>query len=106
MFDLPEKSINTVTTDDVSRLMQSLDVFINIRHKPKQSTLSIVVKGIERNASNIYEARRQLLGLDEPKVTADIPQTYMASNSTSFILQGGSVPLGPFIINGQLLQDR
>ncbi|XP_011506262.1 PREDICTED: protein bicaudal C [Ceratosolen solmsi marchali] len=99
MFDLPEKSINSVTTDDVSRLMQSLDVFINVRHKPKQSTLSIVVKGIERNASNIYEARRQLLGLEEVKVVADIPQTYLAPNSTSFILQGGSVPLGPFVIN-------
>lgn len=91
MFDLPEKSVTTITTDDVTRLMQSLDVVINIRHKPKQSTLSIVIKGIERNANNIYEARRRLLGLEEPKVMAEIPSTYIVSDSFS-----------PFLANGKL----
>ncbi|PSN34659.1 Protein bicaudal C 1 [Blattella germanica] len=48
MFDLPEDVV--VDTDQVSRLMQALDVFISIRHKAKQSITSVIIKGIERNA--------------------------------------------------------
>ncbi|CAL1677046.1 unnamed protein product [Lasius platythorax] len=84
MFDLPEDSMSaTVDTEKISQLMQSLDVFINVRHKPKQSTLSVIIKGIERNAGNIYEARKQLLGLDEPRVHAEIPATYHIPNAGS-----------------------
>ena len=50
MFDIPEESI-TVDTEQVAHLMQAHDVTITIRHKPKQNTMSIIVKGIERNAS-------------------------------------------------------
>ncbi|XP_032666735.1 protein bicaudal C isoform X1 [Odontomachus brunneus] len=90
MFDLPEDSVSaSVDTEKISQLMQSLDVFINIRHKPKQSTLSVIIKGIERNAGNIYEARKQLLGLDEPRVHAEIPATYHIPNAGS-IFQGNS----------------
>ncbi|CAL7948010.1 unnamed protein product [Xylocopa violacea] len=89
MFDLPEDSMSSVDTENISQLMQSLDVFINVRHKPKQSTLSVIIKGIERNASNIYEARKQLLGLDEPRVLAEIPATYHIPNAGS-IFQGNS----------------
>ncbi|XP_015437107.1 PREDICTED: protein bicaudal C isoform X2 [Dufourea novaeangliae] len=89
MFDLPEDSMSTVDTENISQLMQSLDVFINIRHKPKQSTLSVIIKGIERNAGNIYEARKQLLGLDEPRVHAEIPATYHIPNAGN-IFQGNS----------------
>ncbi|KAG7197816.1 hypothetical protein KM043_001630 [Ampulex compressa] len=89
MFDLPEDSMSSVDTESVSRLMQSLDVFINVRHKPKQSTLSVIIKGIERNAGNIYEARKQLLGLDEPRVHAEIPATYHIPNAAS-IFQANS----------------
>ncbi|XP_036142440.1 protein bicaudal C homolog 1-B isoform X2 [Monomorium pharaonis] len=82
MFDLPEDSVSaSVDTEKISQLMQSLDVFINVRHKPKQSTLSVIIKGIERKASNIYKARKQLLGLDEPTVIADIPVTYYIPNA-------------------------
>lgn len=49
MFDLPEDMV--VDTDQVSRLMQNLDVFISIRRKPKQNIVSVIIKGIERNAS-------------------------------------------------------
>lgn len=87
MFDLPENSAPSVDTDSVSQLMQSLDVFINVRHKPKQSTLSVIIKGIERNASNIYEARKRLLGLDEPRVHAEIPATYHIPNAGN-VFQG------------------
>lgn len=79
----------SVDTEKISQLMQSLDVFINIRHKPKQSTLSVIIKGIERNAGNIYEARKQLLGLDEPRVHAEIPATYHIPNAGS-IFQANS----------------
>lgn len=90
MFDLPEDSITaSVDTEKISQLMQSLDVFINVRHKPKQSTLSVIIKGIERKASNIYKARKQLLGLDEPIVVADIPATYHIPNAGN-VFQGNS----------------
>ncbi|XP_043795271.1 protein bicaudal C homolog 1-B isoform X2 [Apis laboriosa] len=90
MFDLPEDSMSSVDTDNISQLMQSLDVFINVRHKPKQNTLSVIIKGIERNASNIYEARKQLLGLDEPRVYAEIPTTYYIPNVGNIFQGNGS----------------
>jgi len=90
MFDLPEDSMTaSVDAEKISQLMQSLDVFINVRHKPKQSTLSVIIKGIERKASNIYQARKQLLGLDEPIVTAEIPVTYHIPNAGN-VFQGSS----------------
>lgn len=95
MFDLPEDSISaTVDTEKISQLMQSLDVFINVRHKPKQSTLSVIIKGIERNAGNIYEARRQLLGLDEPKVHAEIPATYHVPNTGNVFQSNNNNDIG------------
>ncbi|XP_050462140.1 protein bicaudal C isoform X2 [Cataglyphis hispanica] len=95
MFDLPEDSISaTVDTEKISQLMQSLDVFINVRHKPKQSTLSVIIKGIERNAGNIYEARRQLLGLDEPKVLAEIPATYHVPNTGNIFQNNNNNDIG------------
>ncbi|KDR18180.1 hypothetical protein L798_06930, partial [Zootermopsis nevadensis] len=82
MFDLPEDMV--VDTDQVSRLMQILDVFISIRRKPKQNVVSVIIKGIERNATNVYEARSKLLGLEEPRVVADIPPTYHIPDTPSF----------------------
>lgn len=106
MFDLPEVPTASINSEKVSRLMQDLDVFINVRHKPKQNTLSVVVKGTERNASNIYEARRELLGLSEPSVKANIPDTYKVPNTTSFLLQSTSTSVGlmnnPIAINGKI----
>ncbi|XP_046753461.1 protein bicaudal C isoform X2 [Diprion similis] len=93
MFDLPEDSMSSVDSENISQLMQSLDVFINVRHKPKQSTLSVIIKGIERNASNIYEARKQLLGLNEPRIHAEIPATYHIPNASN-VYQGNAAPGG------------
>ncbi|XP_069700083.1 protein bicaudal C [Periplaneta americana] len=78
MFGLPENMV--VDREKVIQLMQKLDVDITIRHKPKQNVVTAVIKGIERNASNVYEARNKLLDLDEPKVVADIPETYNIPN--------------------------
>lgn len=78
---------SSMDNEKISQLIQSLDVYINIRHKPKQSMLSVIIKGIERNAGSIYEARKQFLGLDEPRVHAEIPATYHIPNASS-IFQG------------------
>lgn len=89
MFDVPKDYMSSIDTETISQLMQSLDVFINVRHKPKQNTFSVIIKGIERNASNIYEARKQLLGLEEPRVNAEIPTTYHIPNAGN-IFQGNA----------------
>lgn len=99
MFDLPEDTVSTVDTENISHLMQSLDVFINVRHKPKQSTLSVIIKGIERNASNIYEARKQLLALDEPRVHAEIPATYHIPNASSVFQANNNSTTGKYFLS-------
>ncbi|XP_065075230.1 protein bicaudal C [Ochlerotatus camptorhynchus] len=77
IFDYPE---NTVDSEEIAKLMYSHDVFISVRQKSRQSTLCIVIKGIEKFISNIYDARHQLLNSTGPKVVADIPQSYLGPN--------------------------
>lgn len=50
MFDLPD-NVGTTDPDNINNLMKSLDLVIQVRHKPKQNTMSVIIKGIERNAS-------------------------------------------------------
>lgn len=52
MFDVPDESL-TIQNDHVTQIMQTHDVVITVRHKPKQNSMSIIVKGIERNASQL-----------------------------------------------------
>ncbi|KAK4883707.1 hypothetical protein RN001_007026 [Aquatica leii] len=80
LFDLPEISL-PVTLEKIAEIQSLLDVTISIRHKTKQNTLTYVIKGIERNASNIYKARNQILNIKEPSIVADIPSTYFLSKS-------------------------
>lgn len=80
IFDVTEDNF-VADTEQINDLMHNLDVHITIRNKQKRSGISIIIKGIERNASNIYEARRQLLGSKEEVVAANIPATYHAPNS-------------------------
>lgn len=83
--------------------MYSNDVFITVRQKSRQSTLCIVIKGIEKFIANIYEARYQLLKLNCPKIEPDIPSTYYGpndkfqNNSITLLLAGPSPfsPLSP-----------
>lgn len=56
------------------------DVFITSRQKSRQSTMCIVIKGIEKFISNIYDARHQILKLNSLKIKADIPATYYGPN--------------------------
>jgi protein bicaudal C len=80
IFDYPE---NSVDSEHITKLMYSHDVFITVRQKSRQSTLCIVVKGIEKFIGNIYEARHQLLNLTSPRIQAEIPATYLAPNEKS-----------------------
>lgn len=73
IFDYPESNMDT---ELVNKLMYTYDVFIAVRQKSRQSTLCIIIKGIEKFITNIYEARYQLLKMTGPRVLAEIPPTY------------------------------
>ncbi|XP_015202366.2 protein bicaudal C homolog 1 isoform X2 [Lepisosteus oculatus] len=67
MFDIKEDI--EVEPQCITSLMERLDVFISIKPKPKQPSKSVIVKSAERNALNMYEARRFLLGLENSGVS-------------------------------------
>uniref|UniRef100_A0A3P8V413 BicC family RNA binding protein 1 n=1 Tax=Cynoglossus semilaevis TaxID=244447 RepID=A0A3P8V413_CYNSE len=67
MFDIKEDI--EVDPQCITVLMEQLDVFISIKPKPKQPSKSVIVKSVERNAVNMYEARRFLLGLESNGVS-------------------------------------
>lgn len=103
MFDVPDESVS-IQNEQVNQLMQTHDVLITIRHKPKQNSMSIIVKGIERNANKIYEARKQLLNLKEAIVKAEIPESYQLMDSPTMYdrnsnLKGASSPFSMLTIN-------
>uniref|UniRef100_H2YRZ2 SAM domain-containing protein n=1 Tax=Ciona savignyi TaxID=51511 RepID=H2YRZ2_CIOSA len=60
MFDMKQEGQEAVKN---CHLMETLDVFISIKLKPKQPSKSVIVKSVERNIHNMFEARRQLLDL-------------------------------------------
>ncbi|XP_028315782.1 bicaudal C homolog 2 [Gouania willdenowi] len=62
MFDMREDG--EADPCKLAQMMQNLGVFISIKPKVKQTSKSVVVKGLERNISCLYEARRLLLRLD------------------------------------------
>uniref|UniRef100_A0A3Q1BWG7 SAM domain-containing protein n=1 Tax=Amphiprion ocellaris TaxID=80972 RepID=A0A3Q1BWG7_AMPOC len=67
MFDIKEDI--EVEPQCITALMEQLDVFISIKPKPKQPSKSVIVKSVERNAVNMYEARKFLLGLESNGVS-------------------------------------
>ncbi|XP_045500367.1 protein bicaudal C homolog 1 [Colias croceus] len=75
IFDVPEETCR-IETEAVNALMHKHSVYISVRRKPKQGISSVVIKGIERCAGDIYEARRALLGGKESSITAEIPESY------------------------------
>ncbi|TRY58137.1 hypothetical protein DNTS_014182 [Danionella cerebrum] len=84
MFDIKEDI--EVEPQCITSLMELLDVFISIKPKPKQPSKSVIVKSVERNALNMYEARRYLLGLESSGVA--VPSS--SSNPPS-----GHLPTAP-----------
>lgn len=84
-FDLREEAEPDPLT--VSKLVEKYDVIISIKPKPKLSVKSVNIRGYERNAGNIYEARRMILGCTDgdEKVAAAIPPAYLVvSTDPSF----------------------
>lgn len=81
MFDLKEDI--EIDQASLSQLMEQLDVFISIKPKPKQPSKSVIVKSIERNAANLHEARRRLLGAthESPVITGSLQDTSINGNA-------------------------
>ncbi|XP_039631963.1 bicaudal C homolog 2 isoform X1 [Polypterus senegalus] len=61
MFDLETNA--DVDPNQLSHIMRSLGVSIGLKEKLKQPAKSVIVKALERNVQNMYEARRLVLGL-------------------------------------------
>ncbi|XP_061767720.1 protein bicaudal C homolog 1-like isoform X2 [Nerophis ophidion] len=83
MFDIKEDV--EVEPHCITALMEQLDVFISIKPKPKQPSKSVIVKSVERNAVNMYEARKFLLGLECNGVASSPPSVALnpAANGPS-----------------------
>ncbi|CAL1577669.1 unnamed protein product [Knipowitschia caucasica] len=71
MFDIKEDI--DVEPQCITALMEQLDVFISIKPKPKQPSKSVIVKSVERNAVNMYEARKFVLRLESNGVSCSPP---------------------------------
>uniref|UniRef100_A0A671RKK1 Protein bicaudal C homolog 1-like n=1 Tax=Sinocyclocheilus anshuiensis TaxID=1608454 RepID=A0A671RKK1_9TELE len=71
MFDIKEDI--EVEPQCITSLMEQLDVFISVKPKPKQPSKSVIVKSVERNALNMYEARRYLSNSSSPPSTPAPP---------------------------------
>lgn len=56
------------------------DVYVTSRQKSRQSTMCIVIKGVEKYITNIYDARHQLLKLTSERIIAAIPSSYYGPN--------------------------
>ncbi|XP_063365770.1 protein bicaudal C homolog 1 [Cydia amplana] len=99
IFDVPEEACR-LDPDAAVKLMHKYNVYINIRRKPKQGIASVVIKGIERCAGDLYEARRELLGGKESVITAEIPESYSipALSSMPFVYTSFS-PSHPTVTN-------
>uniref|UniRef100_A0AAV2MIM9 SAM domain-containing protein n=1 Tax=Knipowitschia caucasica TaxID=637954 RepID=A0AAV2MIM9_KNICA len=73
MFDMREDG--EADSCKLAQMMQNLGVFISVKPKVKQTSKSVVVKGLERNISCLYEARRLLLGLGSSDSSKESPVT-------------------------------
>ncbi|XP_032519361.1 protein bicaudal C homolog 1 [Danaus plexippus] len=94
IFDVSEEGARLEA--DTARLMCKHNVYISVRRKPKQGIASVVIKGIERCAGDIYEARRELLGGKEPSITAEIPESYNIPSLTNTMPNFGAFnPFSP-----------
>lgn len=88
IFDYPDSNVDP---DLVNKIMYTFDVFITFRQKSRQSTLCVVIKGIEKYITNVYEARHQLLKLSGPRIIAEIPPTYFFSDEKTKERNGPSL---------------
>ncbi|XP_060789391.1 protein bicaudal C homolog 1 isoform X3 [Neoarius graeffei] len=96
MFDIKEEA--DIEPQCIATLMEQLDVFISIKPKPKQPSKSVIVKSVERNAANMYEARRLLLALESACGSSPSPPI-----SSPFPLGTTSVPVNDHGSSSSLL---
>lgn len=82
--------------------MSSHDVYITSRQKSRQSTMCIVIKGVEKFITNIYDARHQLLKLTSERIVGAIPSSYYGPNDMAHFknssiaqLMAGPMTYGP-----------
>ncbi|CAH4030218.1 protein bicaudal C isoform X2 [Pieris brassicae] len=94
IFDVPDDMSQRFENDNVTELMNKFNVYISVRRKLKQGIASIVIKGIERCAGDIYEARRELLGKREASLNAEIPESYNIPSLTN--VMPNFPPFNPF----------
>ncbi|KAH8410233.1 hypothetical protein KR009_009391 [Drosophila setifemur] len=73
IFDFPD---NQNDASEIMGLNTKYGVYITLRQKQRQSTLAIVVKGVEKFIDKIYEARQEILRLATPFVKPEIPDYY------------------------------
>jgi len=97
-FSLTEENM-AIDSERINQISEALDVSISTRHCPKQNNLSVIIKGVERNTSNIYEARRLLLNLEE-KIEACVPETYKIPNPPKIFDRNGKKKIPKLISNG------
>ncbi|XP_048058692.1 bicaudal C homolog 2 isoform X1 [Megalobrama amblycephala] len=90
MFDLKDEGDSDPRK--LAQMMQSLGVFISVKPKVKQTAKSVVVKGLERNIINLYEARRLLLGLDSSEVS-------VMTKNLSDVSVTTKTPVDPLVAN-------
>lgn len=65
MFDTKDdSSVGTNDSLGIAKLMETLDISIIIKSKPKQPSKTVIIKSIECNIYNMFEARGKLLGLE------------------------------------------
>ncbi|XP_058255552.1 protein bicaudal C homolog 1-B isoform X2 [Hemibagrus wyckioides] len=96
MFDIKEEA--EIEPQCIATLMEQLDVFISIKPKPKQPSKSVIVKSVERNAMNMYEARRLLLALESACGSSSCPPV-----SSPFPLSTSSIPVNDHGSSSSLL---
>ncbi|XP_052772195.1 protein bicaudal C homolog 1-like isoform X2 [Mya arenaria] len=109
MFDVKEEL--EMDQGRIAQLMEHLDVFISVKPKPKQPSKSVIVKSIERNASNMYLARLLLLGIEKelPRQQANVTtqdgniQNILSLNALGYFSQTIQPTLQISTANQQLL---
>ncbi|XP_065051296.1 protein bicaudal C homolog 1-like [Rhopilema esculentum] len=77
MFEVKDDEDDLVSdTRLINKLIEELDVLINVKSKPRQGTKSIIVKGIEKNAHNMHLTRCTLVKEDfslAPMISVPLP---------------------------------
>lgn len=124
MFDTKDESpVGTNDSLGIAKLMETLDISINIKSKPKQPSKTVIIKSIECNIYNMFEARGKLLGLEtsgvprpsqslSPKLSRNtpvtrtpvilLPQSHIANSTVQAAVIGipEQKPATPIVLTG------